>query len=113
MLYKGQNQRPEILGRISIMSVQLRKQPENVTTSSSSKFIGRHPGALLMVLPLMLSMLFVTAARATTLLDPQPEDATTRFTQSVAVSGDITGDGVPHLVAGAPLHASKVTGTGW
>ena len=93
------------------MSVQLRKQPENVTTSSSSKFIGRHPGALLMVLPLMLSMLFVTAARATTLLDPQPEDGTTRFGQSVAVIGDITGDGVPDLVVGGPFHDSEFSGT--
>src|SRR5438552_6456424 len=91
------------------MNLQSQKQPQNATKSSPARFIGTHHGALLIVLPLMLFL--VTAARGTTLLDPQPEDGTTRFGQSVAVIGDITGDGVPDLVVGGPFHDSEFSGT--
>src|SRR5438874_2476678 len=91
------------------MNLQSQKQPQNATKSSPARFIGTHHGALLIVLALMLFL--VTAARGTTLLDPQPEDGTTRFGQSVAVIGDITGDGVPDLVVGGPFHDSEFSGT--
>src|SRR5439155_20200520 len=70
-----------------------------------------HFGAPVAILALMFSGLLVTAARGTTLLDPQPEDGSTRFGQSVAVIGDITGDGVPDLVVGGPFHDSEFSGT--
>src|SRR5713101_3671909 len=79
------------------------ERPENATTSLPTTLISRHRGALLMVLPLMLSMLFVTATRATTLLDPKPESSTTYFGFSIAVVGDVDGDGVPDLAVGAPF----------
>jgi FG-GAP repeat. len=66
-----------------------------------------------MVVTLVVSTLFVTAARASTLIDPQPEDSTTRFGQSVAVIGDITGDGVPDLVVGGPFHDSEFSNNGF
>ncbi len=59
------------------------------------------------ILALMVSGLLVTAAWASTVQDPQVEDGTTRFGQSVAVIGDITGDGVPDLVVGGPFHDSE------
>jgi hypothetical protein len=91
------------------MNLQSGKPPENATKSSPKKFIGTCHGAPLAVMLLML--LFVTAARASTLQDPQPEDSTTRFGQSVAVIGDITGDGVPDLLVGGPFHDSEFSST--
>jgi len=85
------------------------ERPENATKSSSARFIRAHHHALLMVLPLML--FFVTAVRATTLLDPKPEDSTTHFGLSIAVIGDIDGDGVPDLAVGAPFQDSDFGGS--
>jgi len=59
--------------------------------------------ASLAILVLMFSALFVTAIQAATLLDPRPEPSTTQFGYSVAVIGDIDGDGVPDLAVGAPF----------
>ena len=91
------------------MSLQSERQTENATKSSSARVIGTYHGALLMVLPLM--MFFVTAARATTLLDPDREPAPTRFGLSSVVVGDIDGDGVPDLAVGAPFQDGDFDGT--
>src|SRR6266852_2095756 len=79
------------------------ERPENATTSLPATLISRHCDAPLLVMLLMLSMLFVTATRATTLLDPKPESSTTYFGFSIAVVGDVDGDGVPDLAVGAPF----------
>src|SRR5437016_3768453 len=63
------------------------------------------------LLGLVLSGLLVTATRASTLVDPQIEDSTTRFGQAIAVVGDVTGDGVPDLVVGGPFHDSEFSST--
>src|SRR5437763_1813207 len=82
----------------------------NRIKSSANKIIPRF-GAPLVTLALMVSGLWVTSARASTVQDPQPESSTTRFGQSVAVIGDITGDGVPDLIVGGPFHDSEFSGT--
>ena len=85
------------------MNLQSEGQPENATKSSPAKLISRHRVIPLMVVTLVVSTLFVTAARATTLLDPEPENSTTYFGFSIAVLNDIDGDGVPDLAVGAPF----------
>ncbi len=92
------------------MNLQSERQPENATKSSPGRFIGTYHGAPLVILALMVSGVLVTGARASTLQDPQPEDGTTRFGQSIAVIGDITGDGVPDLIVGGPFHDSEFSG---
>ena len=92
------------------MNLQSERQPANGIKFSPDRTIA-HFGVPLVILALMVSALLVTAARASTLLDPQPEASTTRFGQSVAVIGDITGDGVPDLAVGGPFHDSEFSGT--
>src|SRR5438132_541885 len=92
------------------MSLQTVKKTTNEIKFSPSRIIP-HFGAPLVILALMVSGLWGTVARASTLQDPQPEDSTTRFGQAVAVVGDITGDGVPDLVVGGPFHDSEFSGT--
>jgi FG-GAP repeat len=92
------------------MSMQSEKKTTNVIKLPPNRIIPPFGGPPA-ILALMVSGLLVTAAQASTLLDPQPEDSTTRFGQSVAVVGDITGDGVPDLVVGGPFHDSEFDST--
>ena len=88
----------------------IKLEPRNKTTNGIKSSLDRaipHFGAPLVLLALMVSGLLFTTARASTIQDPQPEPSTTRFGQSVAVIGDITGDGVPDLVVGGPFHDSE------
>jgi hypothetical protein len=89
-------------------------KPQNKTTNGIKFSLDRalpRFGAPLVILALMVSGLLVTAARATTLQDPQPENSTTRFGQCIAVAGDLNGDGVPDLIVGGPFHDSEFSGT--
>ncbi len=90
------------------MSLQTGKKTTNGIKFSPRRIIP-HVGAPLVSMALMFSGL--TAIWASTLVDPQIEDGTTRFGQSVAVIGDVTGDGVPDLVVGGPFHDSEFSST--
>jgi hypothetical protein len=89
------------------MTLQSGKKTGNATASSR----GRHFGAPLIIVALMFSALSVTAARATTLLDPRPEPATEQFGRAMAVIGDVDHDGVPDLAVGAPFQDGDFLGT--
>src|SRR5260370_33830312 len=69
-----------------------------------------HFGVPLVILAMMASGVLVTGARASTMQDYQPEASTTCFGQSIAVIGDITGDGIPDLIVGGPFHDSEFSG---
>jgi FG-GAP repeat len=56
----------------------------------------------LLILSLICAVSLVTTARATTLLDPLPENSSTLFGHAVASLGDVNGDSVPDYVVGAP-----------
>jgi hypothetical protein len=56
----------------------------------------------LVIMALMFSALLVAGARATTLLDPDPEPSTTQFGSAIVALGDVNGDGVADLAVGAP-----------
>jgi hypothetical protein len=82
-----------------------------------------HPGKRIfhlsppdLILPLICAVSLITTARATTLLDPDPEPSTTLFGYVVASLGDVNGDSVPDYVVGAPYQdgdfVSTVTGFG-
>jgi len=64
------------------------------------------------LLPFLLAAPFlVVAASATTLLDPDPENSTTHFGQTIVALGDINGDGVPDLAVAAPFQDGDFVST--
>jgi hypothetical protein len=88
------------------MSLQSGKKTGNATASSRS----RHFGAPVIIVALMFSALLVTGIRATTVLDPDPENSTTLFGRAIAVVGDVNGDGVPDLAVGTPFDDGEFPG---
>jgi len=92
------------------MSLQTGKKTTNKIKLSPSRIIP-HFSAPLVILALMFSGLWGTAARASTLQDFQPEASTTCFGQCIAVISDITGDGIPDLIVGGPFHDSEFSAT--
>ena len=84
------------------MKLQPKKGTGNIIKSSSDRLMA-HLGVPLVIAALMCSALFATAVQAATLLDPRPESSTTYFGFSIAVVGDVDGDGVPDLAVGAPF----------
>src|SRR5437762_11978331 len=91
--------------------MNLEPQNKTINEIKSSPGIALPHLCAVVILALMVSGLWATAARASTLVDPQIEASTTRFGQSVAVVGDVTGDGVPDLAVGGPFHDSEFSGT--
>ncbi len=75
-----------------------------------------HLSPPLLILPLICAVSLVTTARATTLLDPDPEPSSTLFGYAVASLGDVNGDSVPDYAVGAPYQdgdfVSTATGFG-
>src|SRR5204862_2898780 len=84
--------RPDLTGE-GPMSFRFGKKTRTLI-KSPGVFI-RSCGGPLVILTLMLSTLLAATLRASTLLDPQPENSSTPFGRSIAVVGDVLGDDVP------------------
>lgn len=69
-----------------------------------SAAIPRHDSTQLLALDALALGLAAAlpSARATTVLDPLPENSTTLFGQQIVALGDVNGDGVPDLAVAAP-----------
>ena len=92
------------------MRLQSKKGTRNIIKSSSDRLTA-HLGVPLVIAALMCSALLATAVQATTLLDPKPEPSSTYFGFSIAVVGDVDGDGVPDLAVGAPFQDGDFVST--
>ena len=73
----------------------------NLNKLSRSKSMS-YFSASLALSALICSAFVPSPARATTLLNPEPEASTTQFGRAIAVIGDVNHDGVPDLAVGAP-----------
>jgi FG-GAP repeat len=65
----------------------------------------------LLVLPLICAIALSPAARATTIIDPDPEKSSMEFGHAIVSMGDVTGDGVPDLAVGAPFQDGDFVST--
>src|SRR5947199_8789551 len=70
----------------------------------------RSCGGPLVMTALMASLFFIATLRASTLLDPQPENSSTLFGRSIADVGDVDCDDVPDLAVGAPFQDGDFAG---
>jgi hypothetical protein len=92
------------------MSLQSGRKTRNLVTKSSLGRLLAQLGVPLVITALMFSSPFVTAVRAITLLDPEPEPSSTHFGRSFAIIGDVDADGVPDLAVGAPFQDGDFRG---
>ncbi len=91
------------------MNLESENEMKPVTKSSPRSLLA-HFGTTLLVPALAFSTLFITSARAATVLDPDPENSTTLFGRALAVLGDVNGDGVPDLAVGTPYDDGEFNG---
>ena len=64
-----------------------------------------------LILSLICAVSLVTTTRATSLLDPLPENSTTLFGHAVVSLGDVNGDSVPDYAVGAPYQDGDFVST--
>lgn len=69
------------------------------------------PIPFFVILSLAVAPFFVRGANASTVLDPLPENSTTRFGQALVTLGDVNGDGVPDLAVAAPFQDGDFVST--
>src|SRR5439155_1543608 len=96
--------RPSGFSREGLMSFRFGKKTRTLIKSPGA-FIIRWCARIVMLTPLLVATL-----QASTLLDPQPEHSSTLFGYSIAVVGDVDGDGVPDLAVGAPFQDGDFAG---
>src|SRR6266550_4434710 len=92
-------------------------KPMSYRFAKKTRTLIKLPGAFIIcwcarwvMLTLMLSPLLVATLRASTLLDPQPENSSTLFGYSIAVVGDVDCDDVPDLAVEAPFQDGDFAG---